>query len=64
MGDTWSWDGRFWTQRQNIGPQTRSGHAMAFDSNRKKMVLFGGIGPTKESLSDTWELAERSTPGG
>ncbi|WP_091790402.1 kelch repeat-containing protein [Paraburkholderia steynii] len=65
LGDTWSWDGRLWTQRQDIGPQARCSHAMTFDGSRKKMVLFGGSGRgTQTDLGDTWELAERSNPGG
>jgi hypothetical protein len=64
LGDTWSWDGRFWTQRQDIGPQSRAGHAMAFDGGRKKMVLFGGSSAANQDLGDTWELAEMPTPGG
>ena len=64
LGDTWSWDGRFWTQRQDIGPLPRFGRAMAFDGSRKKMVLFGGTGPSNRNLADTWELAERPAPGG
>ena len=59
MGDTWSWDGRFWTQRQDIGPQPRTLHAMAFDSARKKTVLFGGAGPGR-TFADTWEFSQRT----
>ena len=43
-----------WTQKQDIGPGARSGHAMAFDAVRKRVVLFGGsaIGTL---FGDTWE---------
>ena len=47
-----------WTQRQDIGPSARSLHAMAYDGNRKRTVLFGGtVYPrdTASNLSDTWE---------
>jgi hypothetical protein len=59
LGDTWSWDGTFWTQRQDIGPKPRTFHAMAFDSTRKKTVMFGGITPSGD-VADTWELSERA----
>jgi hypothetical protein len=40
-----------WTQRQDIGPAGRTGSAMAFDSVRGKMVLFGGATADR----GTWE---------
>ena len=33
-----------WTQKQDIGPTPRMGHAMAFDAARGRTVLFGGDG--------------------
>jgi hypothetical protein len=56
--DTWSWDGRLWTQLQDIGPQPRHSHAISFDTSRQRFTLFGGevVG---EIGGDTWELAER-----
>jgi hypothetical protein len=33
----------FWTQRQDIGPRARAGHAAAYDAGRHRTVLFGGI---------------------
>src|SRR5262249_47943874 len=45
-----------WTQKQDIGPKPRAGHAMTYDANRRRVVLFGG-----DSLNDgllfgeTWE---------
>lgn len=53
LGDTWTWDGNTWTQAQNAGPSARYGHAMAYDSIRDRIVLFGGLGATQ--LGDTWE---------
>ena len=43
FGNTWEWDGAHWTQRQDIGPGARWGHAMAFDSIRRRVVIFGGL---------------------
>jgi hypothetical protein len=54
FGDTWSWNGKFWTQRQDIGPSPRSSMAMAYDSGRNRIVLFGGSAGS--ALGDTWEL--------
>jgi hypothetical protein len=51
--DTWGWDGEHWTQLADIGPSARSGHAMAYDSVRKRVVLFGGV--SREGHRDTWE---------
>jgi hypothetical protein len=64
--DTWEWDGKRWTLRQDLGPGPRWGHAMAFDSARSRVVLFGGLpvfapeDPTvgNELLGDTWEHAD------
>jgi hypothetical protein len=52
-----------WTQKQDIGPEPRRGHAMAYDPRRKRVVLFGGQAFTvkpnnileSRMLSDTWE---------
>ena len=53
-GETWEWDGVSWTRRfPSASPSDRWGNAIAYDSVREKIVLFGGmIGD--ESLSDTW----------
>jgi len=58
-GDTWEWDGVQWRQLNlsGPGPAPRYGHAMAYDSKRRKVVLFGGTlyshaGPR---ANDTWE---------
>ena len=41
-----------WTQQSNFGPSPRSGGAMAFDSDRGRLVLFGGNSGTSR-LGDT-----------
>ena len=43
-----------WTQRQNLGPRRRCGHAMAYDSARKQVVLFGGEAAAAGTFGDTW----------
>jgi hypothetical protein len=41
--DTWQWDGANWTQLAD-GPYLQDASAMAFDSGRGVIVLFGNIG--------------------
>jgi hypothetical protein len=40
-GDTWQWAGGEWKTLQEIGPAPRIQHAMAFDTNQSRLVLFG-----------------------
>jgi hypothetical protein len=57
LGQTWEWDGGVWAQlglarpppasRHPLGP----GHALAYDSSRRRVVLFAG--PT-DAGSETW----------
>jgi len=59
-GQTWEWDGRLWTQRQGMGPPGRYAHDLEYDSQRDRVVLFGGelaVSAGKALLGDTWELA-------
>src|SRR5262249_41716876 len=42
LNDTWEWDGTSWTQVASSGPSPRQFHAMAYDSTRRRIVLFGG----------------------
>jgi hypothetical protein len=54
FGDTWTWDGTTWSQVATTGPQARSAHAMAYDVQRGRVMMFGGqIGISL--FSDTWE---------
>jgi hypothetical protein len=60
--ETWLWNGTAWTL-QTVGtvPAARVFHAMAYDSTRQVIVLFGGhysVPPPQtfpEYLGDTWE---------
>jgi hypothetical protein len=58
--DTWEWDpaASTWIERTVSGskPSQRYAHAMAFDGNRKKVLVFGGwdIG-SGGSKNDLWE---------
>lgn len=52
LDDTWEWDGTRWEERRPSGsPSPRNGAAMTYDSDRGRIVLFGGPGPS----SETWE---------
>ena len=50
LGDTWEWDGRRWEDKQVTGPKPRNGASIAYDSDRRRIVLFGGSG----NSGDTW----------
>jgi hypothetical protein len=50
-GETWEWDGTGWTLAATTGPSARRGHAMAYDSARGRVVLFGG----NSGDAGTWE---------
>jgi uncharacterized protein (TIGR03437 family) len=57
LGDTWIWDGANWTQKfPQTSPPPRFQHAMAYDSVRGKVVLYGGMSSNSFSdvLGDTW----------
>jgi hypothetical protein len=71
FGLTWEWNGHLWTARQDMGVGARFDHAMAFDSLRGRVVLFGGRSdPIADSglKGDTWEHADAPSspppPGG
>lgn len=58
--DTWEWDPvqATWTELSGSAnkPSQRFGHSLAFDDNRKKMVLFGGVDMASKGLiNDLWE---------
>ncbi len=56
FGDTWSWDGKTWIQRQpRQSPSPRSNAAIAYDAGHHVVVLFGGSGTGYGTgLGDTW----------
>ena len=57
LGDTWEWDGKTWKQcAPPASPSARHGHAVAYDTVRGRVVLFGGhCGGSIPILNDTWE---------
>ncbi len=62
FGLTWEFAGTDWTERQDIGPAPRHRHAMAYDTQRGRVVMFGGnsappaTATAADLLADTWEL--------
>jgi len=49
-----------WTQKEDIGPSARFGHAMTYDSVRSRTVLFGGsslIGGNAAMISTDVQIA-------
>jgi hypothetical protein len=50
----WEWDGKFWTQRQDMGLPQRAYSAIVYDHHRERTVLFGGT--RISDFGDTWEL--------
>lgn len=53
--DTWEYDGIHWQQITINGPKpdTRSGHAMCYDTVRHQVILAGGVNEDGY-LNDTW----------
>ena len=60
LNDVWEWDGENWNEltpaASQASPSRRMDHALAYDSARGKMVLFGGH--DSDYLNDTWEWDE------
>lgn len=68
LGDTWEWDGSRWEEKASArGPSPRSGVAMTYDSERGRVVLFGGSGgpnaETWEWEGTAWHRVEAPAPG-
>ncbi len=56
-GDTWTWDGRQWSQvLTDVAPPARMGGAFIYNPVRHVSVLFGGdgAGGGTNNLCDTW----------
>ena len=55
LGETWEWDGTTWALRQfAIAPPPRVYPSMTYDSQRDRVILFGGSN-ADGMLADTWE---------
>ncbi len=60
--ELWRWQGKRWELLPGTGPVARSLSAAAYDTRRKRIVLFGGVGNNgyTELKSDTWEWDGKS----
>jgi hypothetical protein len=60
--EPWSWRGKRWERLAGTGPVARSLSAAVYDTRRKRVVLFGGVGNKgyEELKGDTWEWDGRS----
>jgi hypothetical protein len=61
--------GTTWRYYFYPAPSGRERHAMAYDSHRRCIVMFGGMGPAdiyqpKQRLGDTWEFIGAGSPIG
>jgi hypothetical protein len=58
---TWEWDGTTWKEFNGPGPGQRQAFAMVYDAQRKKAVVFGGMGSSPAQLyDDVWEFDGKS----
>src|SRR5262249_33462326 len=56
LADTWEWDGTLWFQQTPASsPPARCAHALAFDSQRGRTLLFGGFASAAIRFGDTWQ---------
>jgi len=57
-GELWSWDGKRWESISGRGPTARSLSGAVYDSRRKAIVEFGGVGNRgyEDLRADTWEF--------
>jgi len=54
LGDTWVWNGAHWIRKTPpTSPPPRFGHAMAYDTARREVVLFGGLLASGAGNADT-----------
>ncbi|MBM4319275.1 MAG: hypothetical protein FJ125_04770 [Deltaproteobacteria bacterium] len=64
LADLWLFDGSAWSEQQGEdpqgdgGPAGRNWHALSYDTQRGRLVLFGGR--AGQLLGDTWEWDGRS----
>lgn len=57
---TWAYSATQWSQiSTTVAPPARASHAMAYDTGRQAIILFGGIGQNG-AFSDTWSFDGQS----
>src|SRR5262249_37224870 len=62
LDELWGWDGRRWELIPGAGPAARSLSGAVYDSRRKRVILFGGVGDRgyEDLRGDTWEWDGKS----
>ena len=63
LGDTWVFDERGWREVRARSPSPRRNHALAYDPERQRVVLFGGFALKRDAagrmssphVAETWE---------
>lgn len=68
LGDTWEFDGAAWRRMTpSLSPSPRNGAAIAYDGDRRRVVLFGGSGgPNAETWEwdgSSWTRVPAASPG-
>jgi len=55
--ELWSWDGEKWSllSADPEGPRWRNFASVTYDSDRKVLVLYGGLQSEDQNFEDTWE---------
>ncbi len=54
--ELWSWDGAVWSRLPGAGPTARSASAAVYDTQRDRLMLWGGwVGKQGGLRNDTWE---------
>jgi hypothetical protein len=62
LDDTWEWNGTQWALQAAVSRPLPRETAMAFASNRGRIVLFGGDDASGQNLADTWERGDPLLP--
>lgn len=61
LAETWEFTGRRWVQLfPDVQPAGRASFAMVADTNRDRVLLFGGIGAAETLFNDTWSFQSGS----
>lgn len=57
LSDSWEYDGKKWTNvaPHGLTPGPKQFHCMAYDENRKTVILFGGWDANNNTDSSIWE---------
>ena len=60
VAETWAYYEDRWRQVHDIGPASRDAHAMAYDDQAQRLILFGGQDIVGKTIrGDTWFLIDR-----